>query len=75
MFTIIRMWLLFVAVKRKLKRAKLEGHGKLETGKLPPTVEKKLFAAKYEQYTQGGLFSEKRYFWTTAPVATSEREG
>lgn len=67
--TKFKIWLRYVIVLHKLNASKMRGYGKLETGELCPTVRKKLFGKGYEEYTQGGYMSAKRYFWTTSPVA------
>lgn len=68
MFTKLKIWLQYIVVRRALKAAKMEGYGKLETGALYPAVSQKLIKDGFEQYTQGGYLSAKRYFWTTSPV-------
>ncbi|MFV0413319.1 MAG: hypothetical protein ACK5L3_08625 [Oscillospiraceae bacterium] len=74
-FTMLRVWLQYITVKGSLKVARIQGYEKLLTGALWPAVKKKLWADGYEEYTQGGYLSVKRYFWTTAPQKPADGKG
>ena len=79
MLTRIKALLQYAAIIRCMKASRIKGYERLETGNLYPAIRKKLFNKGYEEYTQGGILSEKRYFWTTSPVEqspeTAEQEG
>lgn len=74
MWTRLTVWLQYVTTMHNLKRSRIKGYDRLETGSLYPTVESRLFDKGYEQYTQGGILSPKRCFWTTSPVEQSAEE-